>query len=114
MGYINIDGQTLAAIVGTEKKNDTWHGRETSSVTLTMSTDGAKALFTDGVLWSYVWENNNGETVEEDMSAYSMAGDVIDHRDGTVTVVMGKPMATEELTNALEQAYELLYGGDAI
>lgn len=42
---------------------------------------------------------------EWDNSEYTLAGDIIDHRDGTITVKMGK------LTE-LEEAYEMLLGGD--
>lgn len=114
MGYIKIGEQIFDALIETAKKNDAWDGRETASVTLTMSAENAKGLFADGIAWYCVGIDSVGEYREKDMSAYSMAGDVIDHRDGTVIVLMGKPTATEELTNALEQAYGLLYGGDAV
>ena len=42
---------------------------------------------------------------EYDNSDFNIAGDVTDHRDGTMSIKMGK--ATD-----LEDAYELLYGGD--
>lgn len=42
---------------------------------------------------------------EWDNSEYTLAGDIIDHRDSTITVKMGK------LTE-LEEAYEMLLGGD--
>ena len=41
---------------------------------------------------------------EWDNSEYNLAGDLTDHRDGTITVKMGK------LTD-LEQAYEIMLGG---
>ena len=41
---------------------------------------------------------------EYDNSEYSIAGDITDHRDGTITVKMGK------LTD-LEEAYEIMLGG---
>lgn len=41
---------------------------------------------------------------EWDNSEYTLAGDIIDHRDGTITIKMGK------LTE-LEEAYEMLLGG---
>ena len=44
-------------------------------------------------------------SVEYDNSAFSVRGDIIGHQDGTVSVKMGK------LTD-LEEAYELLYGGN--
>ena len=45
------------------------------------------------------------EVEEYDNSDYCMAGDVTVHRDGTVTVKMGKPTA-EELYNILKEAVE--------
>lgn len=41
---------------------------------------------------------------EFDNSDYCLAGDITDHRDGTITVKMGK------LTD-LEEAYEIMFGG---
>ena len=68
-------------------------------------------LLPDGTPWSIVQrtpapdgsgtENEN----EWDNSAYSLSGDITDHRDGTVTIKMGKP-------TDLEDAYEMLLGGD--
>lgn len=54
--------------------------------------------FADDVPWSILAEqpvaNANGEvetiTEEYDNSDYCLAGDITDHRDGTVTVKMGK------------------------
>lgn len=112
MNYIKIGEQIFGALIETAKKNDAWDGRETASVTLAMSAEDAKELFTDDIAWYCVGIDSAGEYREKDMSAYRMAGDVIDHRDGTVTVLMGKPLPEEELTEALEQAYGLLYGGD--
>ena len=44
------------------------------------------------------------QETEWDNSAYSLAGDLTDHRDGTITAKMGK------LTD-LEEAYEIMLGG---
>lgn len=87
-----------------------WDNRMSKSVTLTMTHGEAVALFTDGAAWSIVQDVVDGNGVatgqdEWDNSDYSVAGDVTDHRDGTVTVKMGRP-------TDLEEAYELLYGGD--
>lgn len=35
------------------------------------------------------------------MSAYSLAGEIVDHRDGTVSVKMGKPTETENAVGAV-------------
>jgi hypothetical protein len=42
--------------------------------------------------------------IEFDNSEYNIAGDLTDHRDGTITAKMGK------LTD-LEEAYEIMLGG---
>lgn len=44
------------------------------------------------------------QETEFDNSEYNLAGDITDHRDGTITVKMGK------LTE-LEEAYEIMLGG---
>lgn len=44
------------------------------------------------------------QETEWDNSEYNIAGDITDHRDGTITVKMGK------LTD-LEEAYEIMLGG---
>lgn len=82
-----------------------------------MSYDEAAHLFVDGIEWSIVVQeetpvlDDNGvevdvqyREVEFDNSEYNLAGDITDHRDGTITVKMGK------LTD-LEEAYEIMLGG---
>lgn len=92
-------------------KNSLWDGRDTAAITLLMTHDQALGLFVDGLAWSIVQRNvwpvyNNqghptGETTTEtqtfDNSDYSVAGSITDNRDGTVTVMMGKPTETETL-----------------
>jgi len=43
------------------------------------------------------------QTVHYDLSEYSKAGDIIDHRDGRITVYMGKPTEKELLEQAFDQ-----------
>lgn len=45
------------------------------------------------------------QETEFDNSEYNLAGDITDHRDGTITVKMGK-------LTALEKAYEIMLGGN--
>ena len=92
-------------------KNSRWDGRDTAAITLLMTNDQAAGLFVDGLAWSIVQRNvwpvyNNqgqptGETTTEtqtfDNSDYCVAGSITDNRDGTVTVMMGKPTETETL-----------------
>ena len=85
-----------------------WDNRSSKSITLTMAYNDAVQLFVDDVQWSIVCEDMvDGMTVisEFDNSDYCVAGDIVDHRDGTLTIKMGK------MTD-LEEAYELLYGED--
>ena len=82
-----------------------------------MTYDEAIKLFVDGVVWSIVqkeevptYDEDGNETgtetreTEFDNSEYNLAGDITDHRDGRITVKMGK------LTE-LEEAYEIILSG---
>lgn len=101
---IKIDNTLYPAEVNGRLNNPDWDDRDTKAITLKMAYSKAVETFVDGLPWSIVVETD-GETEaareEYDNSEYSLAGDITDHRDGTVTVVMGKP--TE-----LELAMELL------
>ena len=113
------DSKYPASITGRIHDQD-WDDRSSKAIKLQMTYADASALFVDGVEWSIVQENEemaetigeDGETKhvpqtvfeEYDNSEYSLAGDITDHRDGFVTVKMGK------LTE-LEEAYELMLGG---
>jgi hypothetical protein len=97
-----------------------WNGRSSKSITLNMTNEQAKALFVDDIDWSIVsqditqkLEPNNeiggynivNEVLNEheyNNSEYSVAGDIIDHRNGTVTVKMGTPTEGELLNMLLE------------
>ena len=92
-------------------KNSRWDGRDTAAITLEMTHAQAVGLFVDGLAWSIKQVNTypvfdkqgqpTGETKTEtqtfDNSDYSVAGSITDNRDGTVTVMMGKPTETETL-----------------
>lgn len=107
--FIKVNGVEYPATLIYNYKDRNWDMRETQTVHLTMPYAQAAALLPSGTPWSNVFRetkdkfdndgNPTGETeevvTEEDMSAYSIAGDITDHRDGTVTVKMGKPTETE-------------------
>lgn len=82
-------------------------GRHWADITVYGTVEEIKNAFADNVSYYRSWdtESDGGiSTMQEDLSAYSVAGDVVDHRDGTITVFMGKPTELE-LTNAeLEEA----------
>lgn len=106
--YIKVNNTEYPAIITGEHKDRSWNGRDTKTITLTMSHDAVEALLPDNTPWSIVQRDmvdvldeqgkptgKTKEVVNEyDNSEYSLAGDITDLRDGTVTVKMGKP--TEE------------------
>ena len=107
--FIKVGGVEYPATLIYNYKDRNWDMRETQTVHLTMPYAQAAALLTSGVKWSNVFRetvdkldndgNSTGETeevvTEEDMSAYCLAGDITDYRDGTVSVKMGKPTESE-------------------
>lgn len=107
--FIKVAGQEYPATCVYNYKDRNWDMRESVAVHLTMPYAQAAALLATGVKWSNVFRetvekldndgNPTGQTeevvTEEDMSAYSLAGQITDHRDGTVSIKMGKPTEAE-------------------
>ena len=100
MTYIELAGVRYPAAILGRVRDEAWNGRESKAFTLEMEFDEAKALFTDGTPWSIVCVDEIGETVF-DNSDFSVAGPVTDHRNGVVTVKMGKPTAEERLAELM-------------
>lgn len=73
-------------------------GREWRRICVTATHEEAAASFVDGAVYSHEWDSN-GDTMIEDLSAFSVAGEIVDTRDGNVLVYMGKPTELD-LTNA--------------
>ena len=113
--YIKVNNTEYPATVTGDRQDRSWDGRDTKTVTLTMTHDEVAALLPDNTPWSIVQRdmvnvldeqgNPTGETKEVvneyDNSAYSLAGDITDHRDGTVSIKMGKPTETENAVGAV-------------
>ena len=107
--YLKVNGQEYPAKFISKYQDLNWDMRETQTVHLTMPYAQAAALLPDNTPWSIVQRETRdvldengmltGQTeevvTEEDMSEYSIAGDITDHRDGTVSIKMGKPTETE-------------------
>ena len=107
--YVKVNGTEYPATVNGVYNDRTWDERDTKTIRLTMTHDAAVALLPDNTPWSIVQRETvdvldeqgqpTGETKEVvneyDNSEYSLAGDITDHRDGTVSIKMGKPTETE-------------------
>lgn len=117
MIFVKINNTLYPATVSGRVSDTAWDNRESKSITLEMDYATALALFVNGLAWSIVHQEEvavYGENAvqigtevketEYDNSEYNLAGDITDHRDGTITVKMGK------LTE-LEEAYEIMFGG---
>lgn len=94
MTYVKINGILYSAKINGNTKDINWDGRMNKSITLEMSISDAVSLFTDGLVWSIVMDitQEDGTTSQQeyDNSDYCLAGDITDHRDGTITAKMGK------------------------
>ena len=92
-----FDGNVVGSI-----RDNSWGNRSSKSITLKIDYETTLATFADDVPWSILYQPSDyydPETqqmvtppVEEyDNSDYCILGDITVHRDGTVTVKMGKP-----------------------
>ena len=112
MTYVEINGDRYVATIGGKMNDGNWDGRESKYIRAKMKYEDAICNFIDGVSWNiiqeyeidevdYIDENGNEHiktiTKEEvfDNSDFNMAGEIIDHRDGTITIKMGKPNKLE-------------------
>ena len=107
--YIKVNNTEYPAEINGNPKDRSWGERDTKTITLTMPYAQAAALLPDNTPWSIVLRetvnkldndgNPTGETEEVvnewDNSEYSLSGAITDHRDGTVSIKMGKPTETE-------------------
>lgn len=105
--YIKINETLYPATIKDTHVDHTWGNRPSKSITLEMDAPTASALFVDDAAWSIAYpgvavpDSETGEMVqqmmEQDMSDFCVAGPIVDNRDGTVTVKMGKPTDAELL-----------------
>ena len=110
--FIKVNGQEYPIKSIYNYNDHEWDNRETVLIRLTMSYPEVVALLTDNIKWSKGLREERDVTgqieevvTEEDMSAYSLAGDITNHRDGTVSIKMGKPTEIETVTaNAISSA----------
>lgn len=113
MIYVKINDTLYPATVNGQLIDRSWGNRDSKIIELEMTHAEAQELFVDGLAWSIVMDvvkevekpKEDGtvefvqvnEKEEYDNSDYCIAGDIIDHRDGTLSVKMGKPTDVEVL-----------------
>lgn len=93
--FIKVNGQEYPAEVIYLYKDKDWNDRGVRNVFLNLSYDQVIALMPTGTKWSSILKENDAVVEETDMSEFSIAGQVVDYRNGTVSIKMGKPTETE-------------------
>lgn len=114
MEYVKINGNQYPATIRGFVGDREWDKRDSKAITLEMSYEEALNTFVDDVSWAIIHQpepyvDEQGETVtpdpvEYDNSEFCVAGSITDHRNGTVTVKMGKPTEIELLNKQLANA----------
>ena len=95
-------------------------GREWKSIAVIGTADEVKAAFVDGITYRQQWESaiiaedgtQTSEIQTRDLSDYCVAGDVVDTRDGNVTVYMGRKTEVEKLREQVD-VLDVLLGEEA-
>ena len=114
--YIKVNNTEYPATVDGNRTDRSWGDRDTKTIHLTMTHDEAAALLPDNTPWSIVQRDTvpkydsdgkpTGETEEVvneyDNSEYSLSGAITDHRDGTVSIKMGKHTESEKSSYTVE------------
>lgn len=93
--FIKVHGQEYPAEVIYLHKDRNWNDRDVRNVFLNLPYDQVVALLPTGAKWSSILKEDDVVVEETDMSEYSIAGQVVDYRNGTVSIKMGKPTETE-------------------
>lgn len=123
--YVEINNIKYPAVITGRLKDHDWDDRASKEITIEMTYMDAINIFVNDVQWNIVQDvehqieklNDNDEITFEnvieqevyDNSEYNIAGDIIDHRNGKVTVKMGKPTAEEQLVEMASVAADAEY-----
>lgn len=111
---ILIRDKKYDCLIETRDRDINWEYRKSKSITIDLDYATAVATFIDDAPWSTIYQGPDyydpekqqmvtPEPVETDCSDYCILGDITVHRDGTITVKMGKPTA-EEINQILMEA----------
>ena len=130
---VKINDVKYPASITGRLNDENWDDRASKAITVEMAYEDALNTFVNDIQWSIVQDveervekrDENGDVmvdenkevifetivVEElyDNSEYCLAGDITDHRNGKVTVKMGKPTAEEQLVEMATIAANLEY-----
>ena len=131
--YVEINNIKYPAVITGKLNDHDWNNRASKAITIEMAYEDALNTFVNNIQWNIVQDvekrvekhdengdvmvNENKEVIFEtvtaeefyDNSEYCLAGDITDHRNGTVTVKMGKPTAEEQLVEMASIAANLEY-----
>ncbi len=105
MKIVFENGTKFAMASRSVQRNYADSSRQWKGIDLVSDVESAKAAFVDDEVYYKQWEsiatdddgNEVTETCTEDLSAWCVAGEIVDHRDGTITVYMGKKTELEQL-----------------
>lgn len=126
--YVEINNIKYPAVITGRLNDHDWNNRASKEITIEMTYMDAINTFVNDVKWNIVQDveqqvekhGDNDEITFEtvmgqevyDNSEYNIAGDIIDHRNGKVTVKMGKPTVAEQLAEmasiAANAEYQLM------
>ena len=101
MIYVKIGETMKEATVNGYRRDPKWDYRDVEEITLTATADEVKELFPDGVEWElaqtfepYLDEATNEiiqpEPITKNHGEFCVSGAVTDHRNGKVSIRMGK------------------------
>ena len=97
--------------------------RDWKAISIVGDSASVKEAFVDNISYRQEWESlvileDGTETTEiqtRDMSEYCIAGDIVDTRDGNITIYMGKKMEIELLRDEiLEMDIAMQEGVDSV
>lgn len=100
--FIKVNGVEYPAEVIYNRKDKNWNDRESYLIYLSMTYEQIVALFPTGTKWHDVFKEDDKVTEDLNMSEYSIAGQVVDYRNGTVSIKMGKPTESEKSSYTVE------------
>lgn len=113
MIYVKIGETMMEATVNGYRRDPKWDYRDVEEVTVAATADEVKELFHEGVDWDLVQvfdpyvDEATGEIITPEPKTknhgeFCVSGAVIDHRNGTVTIRMGKITDAEALAELKE------------